>query len=434
VSPQEIGLIGLGALIILLFSRMWIGFAMAIVGFVGLIFLYNFDRAGIVMATIPFNRVGFYPISALVMFVLMGVVVGGAGLSGDLYNSAYKWLGRLPGGLAISTVFAAGGFAAISGSSTATAVTIGKVSLPEMAKYHYDPRLATGIVAAGGTIGILIPPSLGFILYAVLTEQSIGKLFMAGIIPGIMEVLFYSIVVFGMCTINPRMGPRGPSVPLKEKITSLKNIWPVVLLFLFVIGGIYLGWFTPTEAGAIGVFVSMVIVLAMRRITLKGILNVTMESIQISGMVLILMVGAFVFANFLAVSRLPFALASAVTGISVHPYVVLVAIIIVYIILGMFLDIFSSILLTMPILYPVVVAMGFDPIWFGVIMVRIMEIGLITPPIGMNVFVMASVTDIPLGTIFRGIVPFVIADFVHVAVLVAVPQLSLFLPNTMFGR
>jgi len=434
MSPELLGLLGIVVLIILLFSRMWIGFAMAFVGLIGLIFLYGFDKAVIPLATIPFNRVGFYPISALVLFVLMGVIVGAAGLSGDLYHSAYKWLGRLPGGLAIATVFAAGGFAAISGSSTATAVTIGKVALPEMKKYNYDPRLATGTVAAGGTIGILIPPSLGFILYAILTEQSIGKLFMAGIIPGILEVLFYAVLIIVMCTVNPRMGPRGPKVPLKEKISSVKNIWPVVLLFLFVIGGIYLGWFTPTEAGAIGAFVSMVIVLAMRRLNARGIFDTTMEAVQICGMVLILMVGAFIFANFLAVSRLPFALAEVVTSISVHPYTILTAIIIVYIILGMFLDIFSSILLTIPILYPVVIAMGFDPIWFGVIMVRIMEIGLITPPIGMNVFVMASVTDIPLGTIFRGIIPFVFADFLHVALLVAVPQISLFLPNTMFGR
>jgi C4-dicarboxylate transporter DctM subunit len=433
MSPELLGLLGIVALIILLFCRMWIGFAMAFIGLIGLIFLYGFDKAVIPLATIPFSRVGFYPISALVLFVLMGVVVGAAGLSGDLYDSAYKWLGRLPGGLAIATVFAAGGFAAISGSSTATAVTIGKVSLPEMKRYNYDPRLATGTVAAGGTIGILIPPSLGFILYAVLTEQSIGKLFMAGIIPGILEVLFYAALILVMCIVNPKMGPRGPKVPLKEKVFSLKNIWPVVLLFLFVIGGIYLGWFTPTEAGAIGAFVSMVIVLAMGRLNLKGIFNTTMEAVQISGMVLILMVGAFIFANFLAISRLPFALADVVTSISVHPYVILVAIIVVYIILGMFLDIFSSILLTIPILYPVVIAMGFDPIWFGVIMVRIMEIGLITPPVGMNVFVMASVTDIPLGTIFRGIVPFILADFLHVALLVAVPPLSLFLPNTMFG-
>jgi len=434
MSPELLGLLGIVVLIILLFCRMWIGFAMAFVGLIGLIFLYGFDKGVIPLATIPFNRVSFYPISALPLFVLMGVVVGAAGLSGDLYHSAYKWLGRLPGGLAISTVFAAGGFAAITGSSTATAVTMGKVALPEMAKYKYDPKLAAGTVAAGGTLGILIPPSLGFILYAILTEQSVGRLFMAGIIPGILEMLFYTALILIMCLINPNMGPRGPKVAFKEKISSLKNIWPVMLLFLLVIGGIYGGIFTPTEAGAIGAFGAMVIVLAMRRLNFRGIFNTTMEAVEITGMILLLMVGAFIFANFLAVSKLPFVLADLVISVSVHPYIVLTAIIILYIILGMFLDIFSSILLTIPILYPVVIAMGFDPIWFGVIMVRIMEIGLITPPIGMNVFVMSSVTDIPLGTIFRGIIPFVFADFLHVALLVAVPQISLFLPNTMFGR
>jgi len=214
MSPELLGLLGIVALIILLFCRMWIGFAMAFIGLIGLIFLYGFDKAVIPLATIPFSRVGFYPISALVLFVLMGVVVGAAGLSGDLYDSAYKWLGRLPGGLAIATVFAAGGFAAISGSSTATAVTIGKVSLPEMKRYNYDPRLATGTVAAGGTIGILIPPSLGFILYAVLTEQSIGKLFMAGIIPGILEVLFYAALILVMCIVNPKA--RGAAIPFRH--------------------------------------------------------------------------------------------------------------------------------------------------------------------------------------------------------------------------
>jgi C4-dicarboxylate transporter DctM subunit len=433
MTPELIGLIGIIALVVLLFARMWIGFAMAFVGFAGLIALNGLDKAGIVLATMPFARVNFYPMSVLPLFVLMGVVVGAAGVSGDLYNSAYKWLGRLPGGLAISTVFAAGGFAAISGSSTATAVTIGKVSLPEMARFKYDNSLATGTVAAGGTLGILIPPSLGFILYAILTEQSVGQLFMAGILPGILQILFYSAVILIICTRNPALGPRGPKLSLLEKIKSLKGVWPVMVLFLLVIGGIYGGIFTPTEAGAIGAFGAIVIVLVMRRMNLHGVMAATMESVQISGMLLILMVSAFIFANFLATSKLPFVLADIVVGISVNPLVVLIAIIILYIILGMFLDIFSSILLTLPILYPVIIAMGFDPIWFGVIMVRMMEIGLITPPVGMNVFVMAAVTDVPLGTIFRGVLPFVVSDVVHVAVLVAFPQVSLILPNTMFG-
>jgi C4-dicarboxylate transporter DctM subunit len=432
MSPELVGVIGIIALIILLFCRMWIAFAMALVGFLGLLYLNDFDRAGVILGTVPFSRVGFYPMSALPLFILMGIVVGEAGLSGDLYETAYKWLGRLRGGLAIATVFASGAFAAITGSSSATAVTMGKVALPEMVKYNYDPKLATGTVAAGGTIGILIPPSLGFILYAILTEESIGRLFMAGIIPGILEVIFYTITIIIMCQMNHSLGPRGTGSSVKEKIYSLRNTWPVLTLFLLVIGGIYGGIFTPTEAGAIGAFGAIIITIAMRRLNGRGLISCLSQALESTAMIIILVVGAFIFANFMAKSKLPFALGDMVTNLMVSKYVVLVLIIFVYIILGMFLDIFSSIVLTIPIIFPVVVAMGFDPIWFGVIMVRVMEIGLITPPIGMNVFVLAGVTDIPLGTIFRGIVPFVIADICHVALLIAVPQLSLFLPDTMF--
>lgn len=432
MSPELVGLIGIIVLIILLFCRMWIGFAMAFIGFVGLVYIYGFDKAGIVLGTIPFSRISFYPISALPLFVLMGIVVADAGLSADLYDTAYKWFGRFRGGLAIATVFACGAFAAITGSSAASVVTMGKVSLPEMRRYNYDPKLATGIIAAGGTIGILIPPSLGFILYAILTEESIGRLFMAGIIPGILEVLFYAATIYIMCLINPSMGPRGTQFGFKERVYSLKNTWPVIVLFLLVIGGIYGGIFTPTEAGAIGAFGAMVITVAMRRLNARGLLSTLTQALQTTAMIMVLVIGAFIFANFMAMSKLPFIFGDVVTTLAVSKYVILAAIIFVYIILGMFLDIFSSILLTIPIIFPAVLAMGFDPIWFGVIMVRVMEIGLITPPIGMNVFILAGVTDIPLGTIFRGIVPFVTADICHVALLVAVPQLSLFLPETMF--
>ena len=432
MSPELLGLIGIIVLIILLFCRMWIGFAMAFIGFVGLIYLTGFDKAGIVLGTIPFSRMSFYPISALPLFVLMGIVVGDAGLSGDLYDTAYKWFGRLRGGLAVATVFACGAFAAITGSSAASVVTMGKVALPEMRRYKYDPKLATGTIAAGGTIGILIPPSLGFILYAILTEESIGRLFMAGIIPGILEVLFYTATIYIMCLMSPSMGPRGTQFGFKEMVYSLKNTWPVIALFLLVIGGIYGGIFTPTEAGAIGAFGAMIITVAMRRLNGRGLLSCLTQALQTTAMIMVLVIGAFIFANFMAKSRLPFLFGDVVTTLAVSKYVILAAIIFVYIILGMFLDIFSSILLTIPIIFPAVVAMGFDPIWFGVIMVRVMEIGLITPPIGMNVFILAGVTDIPLGTIFRGIIPFVIADICHVALLVAIPQLSLFLPNTMF--
>jgi C4-dicarboxylate transporter DctM subunit len=432
MGVELIGLIGVIVLIIFLFCGMWLGFAMGFIGFLGLVYISGFNGAVKVLATIPYTYTAFYPISALPLFVLMGVVVGAAGLSSDLYGTAHKWFGRFPGGLAISTVFASGGFAAITGSSSAAVVTLGTVALPEMKKFHYSEKLAAGTIAAGGTLGILIPPSLGFILYAILTEESIGRLFMAGIIPGILEVLFYTITILLVCWINPSMGPRGAKTGLREKIYSLKNTWPVIILFVLIIGGIYGGVFTPTEAGAIGAFGSMLIVVVMGRIKALGLFDSIMEALKLTGMIFILVLGAFTFGHFLALSKLPFLLSDFVTSIAISRYAALLAILILYIILGMFLEIFSSIVLTVPILFPTVVALGFDPIWFGVLMVRVMEIGLITPPIGMNVFMLAGVSDTPLSTIFRGIVPFLIADFCHVALLVAIPQLSLFLPNTMF--
>jgi tripartite ATP-independent transporter DctM subunit len=432
MSIELLGVIGIIVLIIFLFCGMWLGFAMGFIGFLGLVYIVGFDGAVKTLATIPYTTMAFYPISALPLFVLMGVVVGAAGLSTDLYDTAHKWFGRLPGGLAISTVFASGGFAAITGSSAAAVVTLGSVALPEMKKFHYSERLAAGTIAAGGTLGILIPPSLGFILYAILTEESIGRLFMAGLIPGILEVLFYTATILILCWNNPMMGPRGPKTELREKVYSLKNTWPVILLFVLIIGGIYRGVFTPTEAGAIGAFGSMVIVAVMGRANAYSLSNNIIEALRLTGMIFVLVLGAFIFKHFLALSKLPFLLSDFVTSIAISRYTALLAIILLYIILGMFLEIFSSIVLTVPILYPTVIALGFDPIWFGVLMVRVMEIGLITPPIGMNVFMLSGVSGTPLITIFRGIVPFLIADFFHVALLIAVPQLSLWLPNTMF--
>jgi len=432
MSVELIGLIGLVALLLVIFSGVWLGFAMAFIGFAGLTVIMGFNRAVQVLGTLPYTNTAFYPISTLPLFVIMGVVIGASGIGKDLYHTAYKWFGRYPGGLAISTVFASGGMAAITGSSSASIVTLGTVALPEMKKYNYSDRLASGTIAAGGTIGILIPPSLGFILYAILTEESIGQLFMAGMIPGILEVLFYMATILVICFINPSSGPRGPKTSLKEKIYSLKTTWPVFALFLLVIGGIYGGIMTPTEAGAVGAFGSIVIVISMRRLNVLEIIQSIMKSMELTGMIFILIIGSFIFAHFLAFTKLPFFLSDIINDFSVSKYVALTAIIILYIILGMFLEIFSCIVLTVPIIYPTIQALGFDMIWFGVIMVRVMEIGLITPPIGMNAFMLAGVSRLPLNTVFKGIVPFLCADILHIILLVVFPPLSLWLPRTMF--
>jgi C4-dicarboxylate transporter DctM subunit len=431
MSPELIGVIGVIALIVLMFMRIWIGAALALVGILGYGYLAGWDYTSVMSGTEPYSQIAFYPITVIPLFILMGTVVSNTGVAGDLYNTAYKWLGNLRGGLAISTVMACAGFAAICGDSVATAATMGKVALPEMKKYDYDERLASGSIAAGGTMGILIPPSMGFILYGILCEVSVGKLFMAGIIPGILQAIFYAVLILILCRVNPKMGPPGPGIGLKERIFSLKSTWAMLLLFCLVMGGIYMGIFTPTEAGAIGAFGAIVISFAGRKLNWNNLRASIVETAQFTAMIVFMIVGAFMLMRFLAISKLPFMLGDLVAGLAVSKMWILIAIIFLYIVLGCFLDVFAAIILTLPIIFPLVLALGFDVIWFGVIMVRVMEIGLITPPFGMNTFVLSSVTNVPIGSIFRGVIPFVIADFFHVALLVAIPSLSLFLPQSM---
>jgi C4-dicarboxylate transporter DctM subunit len=431
MSPEIVGLLGVGILVVLLFLRVWIGIAMGVVGFLGFAVITNFQYACMIIGSVPYSSIANETVAAVPLFILMGAIVSNTGVGGDLYQTACKWFGQLRGGVAMATVVACGGFAAISGSSSAAAATMGKLALPEMKKYHYDNKLATGCVAAGGTIGILIPPSMGFILYGILTEISIGKLFMAGVIPGILEVVFYIGAIFIVCRFNPTLGPAGPKTVFKEKIASLKYTWAMLTLFLLVMGGIYGGWFTPTEAGAVGAFGAMVISGISGKVTRKNFSASILEAAQTTAMIVLLIASAFVFMKFMAVSRLPDFLAKYIAGLPFSAFHILMLIIFLYIILGMFLDIFAAILLTLPILFPVILSLGYDPIWYGVLMVRVMEVGLITPPMGMNVFILGGVTDVPLGTIFKGVVPFVIADIFHIALLMIFPILSLFLPNVM---
>lgn len=431
MSPELVGLIGIAVLLVLVFCRVWIGAAMAVVGLVGYAYLAGWEMAFAVAGMEPLSQVSSYTLACIPAFLLMGAVVANAGVAGDLYNTTYKWLGQLRGGLAMATTISTAAFSAVCGSSIATTVAMGKVAIPEMKKYNYDPKLATGAVAAGGTMGILIPPSVGLILYGLLTEQSIGALFMAGIIPGALEALFYVGTIFILCRFNRQMGPPGPWTGWREKILSLKNTSPMLALFMLVIGGIYVGIFTPTEAGGIGAFGAIVITMATRRLNRRNILRSILETVESTAMIIFMIVGAFIFMRFITVSNLSFSLGALVTGLGLSKYGVLIAIIIIYIFLGCFLDVLSLILITIPIFFPIVSALGFNPIWFGIIVTRMGEIGLITPPIGMNLFVMRSVTDEPIGTIYRGVIPFVISDFFHVALLVAFPALALFLPGMM---
>jgi tripartite ATP-independent transporter DctM subunit len=431
MSPEIVGIIGIAAVVFLLIARMWIGLAMAMIGFLGIAALRGLDGAFGVMGTVPYKYIAFYPISAIPLFVFMAMVISNTGIGASLFKTAHTWLGQLRGGLAMAGVLASGGLAAIMGDSVAEVVTMGQVAVPEMRKYKYDDQLATGSVAAGGTLGILIPPSLGFILYGILTEQSVGMLFMAGILPGILLTFLFLVAIRIITAFRPSAGPPGPKTSLKEKIVSLKGTWHVLLLFLLIIGGIYGGIFTPTEAGGVGAFGALVISTVSRRLTIKILLDSLLESTKITAMIMLLIVGAFILMKFLALSKLPFMLSQAIGGHSLPPFAVFAGIILLYIILGMFLDIFSAIVLTIPLIFPLVLEMGFDPIWFGVIMVLVMEMGLITPPVGLNVFALAGVTGIPLHTIFRGVLPFLLAMIICIIFLAIFPQIALFLPSLM---
>jgi C4-dicarboxylate transporter DctM subunit len=431
MSPELVGIIGIVVLVVLLIARMWIGLAMAMVGFLGLVYLKGFDSAFGALGTVPYKYISIYPISAIPLFIFMAIVIANTGISTSLFNTAHKWLGQLRGGLAMASVLACGGLAAIMGDSVAEVVTMSKVAVPEMRKHNYDSQLASGCVAAGGTLGILIPPSLGFILYGILTEQSIGMLFMAGILPGILLTLLFMVTITIITARRPSAGPPGPKTSVKEKIVSLKGTWHMLLLFVLIMGGIYAGIFTPTEAGAVGAFGALVISAASRRLTLKRFFDSLLEATKITVMIMLLIVGAFILMKFLAISKLPFMLAGTISGLQLPTYAIFAGIIILYILLGMFLDVFAAVVLTIPVIYPLVVAMGFDSIWFGVVIVLILEMGLITPPVGLNVYALAGVTDIPLHTIFRGVLPFVVAMIICVIFLVVFPQIALFIPSKM---
>ncbi len=432
MSPLVIGVIGFIVLIVLLLFRMPVAVAMGVIGVVGMACIVSWDAGLNLLKTVPYGVAANYGYSVIPLFILMGTFCFYAGVSHDLYYATHKWLGQLPGGLAMATVGACAGFAAVSGSSLATAATMGTVALPEMRKYGYDSALATGCVAAGGTIGILIPPSVVLVVYGILTEQSIGKLFMGGFIPGVLEAVFYIATIYILCKRNPLLGPSGVRTSFKEKATALKGVWVVVVLFVVVIGGIYLGIFSPTEAAGVGACGALVLALCQRRLSWQGFSSSLLETGKTTAMVLTVLIGAMLFNRFLAVTRLPFELASIAAGLVLNRYIILGVVLAAYVALGCLMIPMAMIILTIPIVFPLIVALGFDPIWFGIITVRIFEIAQITPPVGMNVFVIKGVAkDVSMGTIYRGILPFFLADICHLALLIVFPQIVLFLPGFM---
>lgn len=434
MASVTVGLIGIGCLFVLMLLRTPVAFSMMIVGFFGMWFLEGFRSASGVVITESYSAVGSYSLIVAPMFVLLGNVSSAAGFSAGLYDAAYAWVGRLRGGLAAASVLACAAFAAVCGSSVATAVTLGKVALPEMRRLGYASGLSTGAIAAGGTLGFLIPPSTGFVLYAILTEQSIGRLFMAGVIPGLLLTCFFMVVVWLVCFVRPKAGPRGRPMTRAERIATIGRSAPLLGVMILSIGGIYVGVFTPVEASGVGAALVTLLAFGMRAISPQTFWAAVQDTLKTSVMLYMIVIGANVLNPFFAVTHIPSVLGSGLESMGLGPYGSLAVIIAAYVVLGMFMDGLAMMVVTVPIVYPIILSFGFDPIWFGVIVVIVIEMGMITPPVGMNVFVVRGVAgDVPLATIFRGVFPFLLAMIVALVLIILFPQIALMLPNSMYG-
>jgi tripartite ATP-independent transporter DctM subunit len=409
-----------------------VGFVMGFLGFVGFSYVVNLDAALSLIARDVFEVFSSYGLTVVPLFVFMGQIAFHSGISRRLYDSAYVLVGNRKGGLAMATVAACAGFSAISGSTNATAATMATVTLPEMKRYKYDMSLATGTVAAAGSLGILIPPSVIFIVYGILTEQSIGKLFAAGIFPGILLSILFILTIHLRVRRNPGLAPPGPKTPLREKVKSFVGVLETLLIFLMVMGGIFFGIFTPTEAASAGAFLTLLIALVRRQLNWQGFVQSLADTTRISCMVMVIVTGAVIFGHFMAVTRVPYELAGWVGSLPLPKHAIMMVIVLVYLFGGCFMDALAMIMLTIPIFFPVSEALGFDPIWFGVVIVLISEMGVITPPVGVNVYVVYGVAkDVPLEVIFKGVLPMVLALLVCNIILLFFPQIALFLPSLM---
>jgi C4-dicarboxylate transporter, DctM subunit len=426
----------IGVLVILLLFVLFamgleIGLAMALAGFIGFAAIVNVDAALNLVAKDIYSVVSSYGFTVIPMFVLMGQVGASGGVARNLYDSAYKFIGHVPGGLAIGTVAAATAFKAICGSSPATAATFASIAVPEMDRYNYDKRLSCGTVTTVGTLGILIPPSVVLIVYGILTETSIGKLFLAGIIPGLLVAFSFVVTLLGWCTINPQLGPKGAKATWRERFASLPPVLLVGAIFLIVVGGLMMGFFTPTEAGSVGTFAVLLLTIAKRDMTMKRFVQAISETLRIGCMVMILIAGATILGHFFAVTRTPYLVADWLQGLNMNRNLIMLIIIGVYLIGGSFIEDLAFLILATPIFLPVVIKMGYDPIWFGVIVSVVTMIGVILPPMAINAFVVAGVTKVPIGTIYKGIYPFIIGMTICLLILLFFPEISLWLPATL---
>ncbi len=433
VTSAEVGFVGLAVMIVLLFTRMPIGAVMGLVGFAGFAYLSGVDSAVGLLKTNPFTLASSYTFTVLPTFVLMGELASHSGIARDLYIAAHKWFGRFPGGLAIATVIAGAWFGALCGAAPAATAALGTVALPEMRKFKYEPGFAAATVAAAGTLAIIVPPSGVLIIYAVLTEVSIGKLFIAGVVPGLLLVAFYTAMIFVLCKRNPNLAPPGPRYTWRERLESLAGGGPMVLLFLFVMGGMYLGAFTPTEAGSLGAAGAAVLVIARRQFNHRTIGASLYGTLNIIGMIFMILTGAYIFSYFMAITNVPLAIANWIKAMSLPALVVVAGIMLAYFVLGWAMDELTMMVLTTPLFFPVLMEMGIDPVWWGIMVMIAVQQGALTPPVGITVNIICGITkgDIPTASVFQRVLPYVACLFGFMILLMIFPDLALWLPGAM---
>jgi len=425
------GIIGLAVVLVFFLTGIELGFAMALVGFLGFCYIRSFEAGLNLLAKDVFEVFSNYGFTVIPLFILMGQIALNAGIAKRLFNAAYKFIGHIPGGLAMATVAGATAFKAICGSSPATAATFASVAVPEMDRYGYDKKLSTGIVATVGTLGILIPPSVTLIVFGMITGESIGKLFLAGIIPGLIIALFFILIIYGWCKINPSLGPKGKRSTWMQRIASLPDVGWIVLIFLLVVGGLMKGFFTPTEAGSIGTFAVLLLSVLKKDLTLKGFFKSVSESLRTACMVLMLIAGSTILGHFLTVTKIPMIASDWVASLPLNKFLIMILISLIYQLGGSFIDDLAFMILATPIFYPVIIKLGFDPVWFGMIIAITVMIGVVIPPVAINVFVVKNITKVPFSVIYRGVYPFLLGLLVCGALLFLFPQLALWLPNLL---
>ena len=432
LSPDAVAVIGFVSLFVLMLLRVPVGMAMGLVGVCGYGYIAGSGPALKLIGQTSMRTVTDYTFGVIPMFMLMGAFVSVSGVSRELFRAANAFIGHLRGGLGMATVIACGGFAAICGSSVATAATFSSVAYPEMRRFGYPQSFSTGVIAAGGTLGAMLPPSTVLAVYAILTQQDIGKLFMAGIVPGLLAMAMYVLTISVIVRVKPDWLPRGAATSWRQRFAGLKDVWAPLVLFVFVIGGLYGGFFTPTEAGGVGATGAFLLGVLRGKLDRAGILEALLSATRTAAAVFTVLIGALIFGYFLTMTQTPQKLTGFLTQLGLGPYGVLALIMLMYLVLGCLMDAMAMIILTVPIIFPVIVQLGFDPIWFGIIIVMTVELGLIHPPVGMNVFVIKSVVhDVSFMTIFKGVIPFVVTDLLRLLILIAFPMIALWLPGRM---